>query len=164
MIEWRMVVLKGVFEELDDWIIEENRMAIEQSAIPIDKCEFKVVGQAALLEARLDLSIAATGDLDVFVKVRYEVIEKLNVILKPKGMVYDILSSQIWMPDETEYTDIYSGEFVTATRALPEYILVSKAKHAARKNRDLIMQYLASGPPDRFFDLCEKYEIALDKL
>lgn len=122
-------------------------------------CEFRVVGQNALLEAKLDLKLAATVDVDTIDNASHSVRAKLSEFLRLEGLELDPLGNEIWMPEETRYTDIYIGDWVRALRAWPVYILVSKAKFAIDKNKGLIRQYLAHRPDPLFFDLCEKYEV-----
>jgi len=66
------------------------------------------------------------------------------------------------MPKETRYTVLFSGEFVTLKVADMEAILISKALKAPRKNRALIVEYLARGATPRFMRLARKYGVDLE--
>ena len=66
------------------------------------------------------------------------------------------------MPEETQYADIFVGDWVRAMRALPLYVMVSKAKFAVEKNRALIRQYIAHEAPDEFFELCDRHQVDLE--
>ena len=144
-------MLAIIFEILDGWINDENKEARREGLRAIAKCEFRVVGQMALMEAKLDLHIAVTGDVDAFNNAHHSVMTKWNDLLIANGLKYDLLSNEIWMPAETIYLEIYKGDWVTAFRAEPE-------------NRLLLRQYIASRPPQIFFDLCLKYSVNLDRV
>jgi hypothetical protein len=47
--------------------------------------------------------------------------------------------------------------------AEPEAVLVSKALKAPAKNRQLLVEYLASGPSDRFMKLVAKHTVDLEQ-
>ena len=69
-------MLAGIFERLDLWVAGENRLAGAQGFREIPKSEFRVVGQAALLEAKLNFSVAATVDVDILNNAKHEVVAK----------------------------------------------------------------------------------------
>lgn len=156
--------LEKIFRKLDQWIAEQNAEARKESLPSIAKCEFRVVGQTALLEAKLDLEIVATADVDAVSNATYSVLAKFNELLKAEALEYDQLSNEIWMPRESKYVDIYRGAWVTALRAEPEFVMVSKAKMAMGKNKALLRQYVASGPAKIFFDLCQKYQVSIEDI
>jgi hypothetical protein len=156
-------MISSVLKELDVWINQENLEARQEGSTPLKVCTIQVVGQNALLEANLDLHLAATVDLDAYVNASSAVLTKLRDLLQTRGLVLDPLSSEIWMPTETVYADIWRGDWVIGQRALPEFVMASKAKMAFDKNRNLIQQYIASEPPMRFFDLCDNYQINLEQ-
>ena len=133
-------MLRDIFAKLDNWIEEENNQATKKSFPELKVCEFRVVDQNALLEAKLKLRIAATADVDTIDNASHSIRAMLNELLKLEGLELDPLGKEIWMPEETRYADIYLGKWIRAIRALPVFILVSKAKYAFRKNKDLILQ------------------------
>lgn len=155
-------MLKKVFAELDNWIAEENIERQEDGAMPMRACEIKVIGQTALLEAHLALHVPATMDVDVFANYEYAVKRKFEALLKQNGKELDPVGHEAWMPRETQYEEFYSGKWVKAYLARVEFVILSKAKKAPEKNRSLIVEYLASSPPDTFFKLAEKYAIDLE--
>jgi hypothetical protein len=140
-------MLMGVFQKLDRWIDEENQIRHEDGLLLYPSCEIKVVGQTALIEAKIDLALRATVDVDVFANYDF---------LDPVG-------HEAWMPKETQYTIFFEGTWVKAYLAKPEYIILSKAKKAPDKNRNLIIEYLASSPSKSFFKLAEAYQIDLSR-
>jgi hypothetical protein len=154
-------MLKTIFNKLNNWIDLENKESRREGLKLFKSCTFRVVGQTALLEAKLDLEIAATTDVDAFTDGEAMVVSKFNEFLKQDGLEYDQLSNEIWMPEETTYSQIYKGPWVTALLAEPEFILVSKAKMSPKKNLPLIRAFIASEPRPSFFELCEKHNVDL---
>ena len=136
-------MLAAIFERLDQWVSAENHDAVVEGFLSLPKSIFRVVGQAALLEAKLQFSVAATVDVDVLNNAKHEVVAKLGELLVAEGLELDPLSNQIWMPSETEY------------------IMVSKSLKSTAKNKALLRSYIASRPPEIFFTLCEKYKVDL---
>ena len=57
---------------------------------------------------------------------------------------------------------IFRGKFVRLLLADADAILISKAKMAPAKNRQLLTEYLALGPSDRFLELAQKYDVDLE--
>lgn len=102
-------MLAEIFAELDQWVADENKSAGINGFRSIPRSVFRVVGQAALMEAELDFSIATTVDVDVLNNAKHEVVAKLSELLTAEGLELDPLSNEIWMPDETIYVDIYKG-------------------------------------------------------
>ncbi len=48
-------MLKEVFEALDEWAKVTSRENINEGMMPLGKCLIQVIGQTALLEAKLDM-------------------------------------------------------------------------------------------------------------
>jgi len=157
-------LLKDKFILLDEWIEQENKTSFEEGSPLLKKCEFKILGQTALIEAKLNLSLTATVDVDAYTNAQNIVKAKLAEFLREDNLELDALSDEIWMPTETKYSEFYKGSFVNVFLADPVYILVSKALKAMQKNKLLILEYIASNPPKEFFRLCEKYKVDLKKV
>ncbi len=153
------MALAAVFERLDQWVTAENQSATIEGFRLLPKSIFRVVGQAALLEANVLFNVAATVDVDVLNNAKHEVVAKLSELLMAEGLELDPLSNEIWMPSETRYIEIFNGDWVTAMRAETEFIMVSKALKAPSKNRVLLRNYVATRPPTSFFKMCEKYNV-----
>jgi hypothetical protein len=68
--------------------------------------------------------------------------DKLRSILKSKGLVYDELSKEIWLPDNAIFIPYYSSENLTVSYLDPISALTSKAIKAREKNRFLIRRAL----------------------
>ena len=105
-----------------------------------------------------------TADVDAYTNASYRVVQKLNQLLEPLGKHYDQFSSEIWMPEETEYLSFFDGYRVSVTIAKEEYILISKALKALELNRMLLVEYISRGPSQLFVDLTKKYGISFDSI
>ena len=155
-------MLKKVFAELDKWIAVQNDERGEAGLLKIPKCEIKVFGQTALVEAGLSIHVPATMDVDVFANYDHVVMKKFEELLKQNGKMLDPVGHEAWMPKETEYWKFFSGDWVTTYLAKVEYVMISKAKKALQRNKSLLTEYLASEPPPAFYELASKYEINLN--
>ena len=156
-------MLKEVFAQLDARLEAENSGRRSAGGHLLPRAVFRVLGQTALIEARLDLELAATMDVDAFAQPSDWIItQAFNEVLKSTGQHWDPHSGEIWMPQETEYLPLYSGRCVDAMVARPEYVLISKALKAREKNRNLIIEYLSKSPSDLFVGLAQKYQLDLE--
>lgn len=84
-------------------------------------------------------------------------------MLETYKKVLDPVGHEAWMPRETRYTVLFRGVHVTGQLAQPLFVLLSKALKAPTKNKALIVEYLASGPPREFFQLATKYGLQLER-
>ncbi len=156
-------VLRQVARQLDDWVAQRNREARAQRLLITRPCKVRVLGQTALMEAGVQLTLAATRDVDVTADYESAVEAEFRRLLQKQGRELDALGHDIWMPKETRYSELYSGRWVTVLLADAESVLLSKAHKAPDKNRSLIVEYLASGASRRFLDLAEKYDVNLEQ-
>lgn len=157
-------MLKEIFHKLDKWIGDTNAKRAAAGSATLAKAQIRVIGQTALLEANLDLEIAATMDVDLIEQIEHGVKEKFAELLREEGKILDPVGHEAWMPKETEYDEIFKGQWLTGFIAKPVFIILSKAKHAPEKNGNLIAEYLASDNlDDRLFELAEKYKVDLDQ-
>lgn len=154
-------MLKKILLKLDKWIDEKNTEYREEGMLGLRKCEIRVIGQCALIEAKLGIHLAATMDVDVYAEYDHTIRQKFAALLQEIGKILDPVGHEAWMPKETEYTEFYKGKWVTAFLAKPEYVILSKAKKAPAKNKNLIAEYIALPPSKHFFTLAEKYDIDL---
>jgi hypothetical protein len=155
-------MLKEVFEALDEWAKVTSREDINAGMMPLGKCLIQVIGQTALLEAKLDIHLAATADVDVHQQIEYSFRKTFEELLKKFGKFLDPVGHEAWMPEETKYKNIFKGSHVEGAIALPEYVLISKALKAPQRNRDLIAEYLGGHPTDLFYQLAKKYDVPLE--
>ncbi len=154
-------MLLNIFQQLDQEIIELNLELQSEGSREIPKFYIKIVGQSALLEANTGLALTATMDVDAYANFVWLARVKFCDILKKHHLIYDSLSNEIWMPEETKYVHLYKGFVVDGYYAESEYVLLSKIAKAPEKNKNLILQYIAKGPSQLFLQLCGKYKIDL---
>jgi len=160
---YNKIMIVNAFKELNRWIQQQNTLSVQDSSRLIHSCEFKLLGQSALLEASLSISLAATGDVDAYTNAEYPVCKQLDRFLEGYGMHLDPFSHEVWMPEETTYSLLFKGQYLDLYVADPEYVLLSKALKAPERNMDTIVQYLANEPTELFFDLCEQYGVDLEE-
>ena len=155
-------MLFKIFEKLDQEIMNLNEEFRAEGSSEIPKFHIKILGQSALIESNIALALNSTIDIDAYADFIWVAREKFCEILKENNLVFDELSNEIWMPDETKYISLYEGQFVNGFYAEPEYVLLSKALKAPEKNKNLIVQYISIGPTQIFLDLCKKYHVNLE--
>lgn len=158
-----MLSFHDLFLALDQWVARENIRARAEGTPAHPKCTIRVLGQAALWVADLNLTLTATQDLDAYADYDWAVQKELERLLAKDGKVLDPHGREIWMPRETRYAPIYEGTYVEAFVADPDAVLISKAAKAPEKNAALITEYLAKGASKRFFELAKKYTIDLEQ-
>src|SRR5690242_4702151 len=127
-------MLRPIAERLDDWIGARNREARAEGTRSIKSCRIRLLGQAALLEARAPLTLAATNYVDVYADYEFAVEAEFRRLLKAQGKDLDPLGHEIWMPKETQYSVLYSGRYVELSVADGDAVLVSKGLKAPVKN------------------------------
>lgn len=155
-------MLLKIFEKLDHEIMSLNVEFRAEGSREVPKFHIKILGQSALIESKISLALNATIDIDAYADFIWVAREKFCEILKENDLVFDALSNEIWMPEETKYVSFYRGEYVDGYYAEPEYVLLSKALKAPGKNKNLIIQYISIGPTQLFLDLCDKYQVNLE--
>jgi len=158
-----MLVLADVFLSLDQWVARENVRARADGTPTHKKCTIRVLGQAALWVANVDLTLTATQDLDAYADYDWAVQKELERLLAKDGKVLDPHGHEVWMPRETRYDSLYEGTYVDAWVADPDAVLISKARKAPEKNMGLLTEYLAKGASERFFELAQKYAVDLEQ-
>jgi hypothetical protein len=156
-------MLLRLVQRLDDWALDKNTEARAEGLPGIRPCTIKVLGQTALFEAHVPLSLAATKDVDVVADYEDSMRREFERLLAEEGRELDPLGRESWMPTETQYSELFHGTFVRLLVAEPEAVLVSKALKAPAKNRPLLTEYLANGASERFLKLASKYDIGLEQ-
>jgi hypothetical protein len=156
-------LLREIAQKLDDWVAERNAEARLGGWAGLRPCTIKILGQVALMETGVNLTLVATKDVDVYADYDHAVQQEFHRLLAQVGHELDPVGHEIWMPRETHYGEIHAGRFVRMLLADPDAILVSKALKAPGKNRPLIAEYLATGASDRFFELARKYQVNLEQ-
>lgn len=155
-------MLYKIFEELDHKILTTNQELRAEGALEIPHFFIKVLGQTALIEASIELNLFATVDVDAYANFNWLAKSLFSEVLSKYGLFYDELSSEIWMPKETEYLSYFKGKSFESYLARAEYILLSKLLKAPEKNRILLLEYLAKGASDLFLNLCAQYQVDLE--
>jgi hypothetical protein len=158
-----MYKLARVLLELDRWVARENVRAWAEGSPPHKKCTIRVLGQAALWAAEVDLTLTVTRDLDAYADYEWAVQQELERLLAKEGKVLDPHGQEVWMPSETRYEPLYRGRYVEAFIADPDAVLISKALKGPQKNRALITEYLAKGASERFFEFAQTYGVDLEQ-
>ena len=156
-------MLVEIAERLETFVVQRNLEARREGLLVLRPCVIKLLGQTALLEAEVPLTLALTNDVDVYADYEFAVEQEFRRLLATKGRDLDSLGGEIWMPAETSYQPLFVGKYVTLLVADAESILLSKGLKAPRKNRQLLTEYLASGPSARFLKLVQKYHLDLEQ-
>jgi len=156
-------MLVEIAERLETFVIERNLEARREGLLALRPCVIKLLGQAALLEAKVPLALALTNDVDVYADYEFAIEREFRRLLATQGRELDSLGREVWMPAETTYQPLFVGQYVTLLVADPEAVLLSKGLKAARKNRALLTEYLAKGPSARFLELSQKYGLDLEQ-
>ncbi len=143
--------MKEIFPQLNRWMAQRSAEDVAEGLPRLRPCSIRVVGQIALILAEVPLTLAATKDVDCSTRCEPSVRKRFE-------------GHEAWMPNETEFEPIFSGRFVTASFAQPDFVLLSKARMSPQKNRVLLTEYLAQGASDRFLRLARKYRVDLEGL
>ena len=156
-------MLVEVAERLDAFVVARNIEARSEGLLALRPCVIRLLGQTALLEAKVALTLAATIDVDVYADYDFAIEREFRRLLAARGRELDSLGSEIWMPAETKYSSLFAGYFIALLVADTEAILISKALKAPSKNRSLLIEYLARGASRRFLQLAKKYGLDLEQ-
>ncbi len=154
-------MLLEVFRELEQWIVTENEERKLTGTPLIGPCTIRILGQTALIEALVQLHLVATQDVDAYLSGDQIIQTEFDRLLKSRGKEFDKDSYLIWMPIETEYSNVFTGRLITGQIAQPEYVLLSKASKAPDKNKILIKEFLSLGATPTFLRLAKKYQLDL---
>ena len=150
-------------KELDSWVIRQNEESRTEGMALLPPCEIRLLGQSALFEAAVDLPLVGTVDVDVFANYQHSVQTQFAKLLKKRGLLLDPVGHVAWMPQETQYENVYDGLLVKGFIAEPDFVLLSKALKAPNKNRILLVEYLACGASPLFLKLANKYGVDLEQ-
>ena len=156
-------MLRDIAEQLDQFILAQNAEARREGLPRLRPCTIKLLGQTALMESKVALSLAATNDVDVYADYQFAIEQEFRRLLALQGRDLDPLGREVWMPRETIYHSLFAGRFVTLLVADAESILLSKGLKAPRKNQPLLTEYLARGASARFLELARKYHLNLEQ-
>ena len=134
-----MDLIQNVMALLDAELADINRERGLEDLPSLKTVEIKILGQMSLLmdPSAKDINPTATRDLDALIVGDFVAADKLRSILKSKGLVYDELSKEIWLPDNAIFIPYYSSENLAVSYLDPISALTSKAIKAREKNRFL---------------------------
>lgn len=138
-------LLEKVFKSLDEAIGKENAQRRQDGSLGIPKAEIKVLGQMSLIsnpEVQAKITLFATFDVDAIVTGPHWIETTFKALLKKEGFELDPLSNEIWIPEESTFTNIFSSNHLTCFRLDPLFAFLSKAIKAKEKNRIIISQAL----------------------
>jgi hypothetical protein len=156
-------MLAGVAAALDAWVVAQNVLYRADGLPALKPCRIRVLGQSALLEAGSLLHLNLTNDVDVYADYEHAIEVEFRRLLARHGKELDALGHEIWMPRETRYDALFTGEYVTMQLADMDSVLLSKALKAPVKNRALLVDYLAAGASDRFLGMAKRYRVDLEQ-
>lgn len=153
-------LIVAIFKELDKWIEDYNAEIDPDVGKRLKPIEVHILGQFTLLANDLAarvLTLQRTNDLDAVLKENdWNIVRILNKEILPKyGLELDPQSEDIWIPPGAKYERLHDFKNVRVKLLDPESALVSKAVKAKRKNKNLIIQAIAS---EEFPRLVERIE------
>ncbi len=126
-------------------------------------CVIKLLGQAALLEAKLPLTLAATKDVDVYADYDFAIEHEFRRLLAARGCELDSLGGEVWMPKETTYQPLFVG--ASSSYGLPTLnrFWFPRGSRLRAKKQPLLTEYLARDPSVRFLELAHQYRLDLEQ-
>ena len=132
----------NIFQQLDDRLVEISEESYREGSLTLEKSCIKILGQVSLLvqpDVADKLIPFATNDFDALIESKNSICRtQLIEVLGERGLAYDDLSRDIWLPRSTTYTNIFDGQKLSVDVLDPISALVSKAVKAPDKNRLLI--------------------------
>lgn len=153
-------LLLTIFRELDEWIEAYNADIAADDGKKLRPIEVRILGQFTLLAndfATRVLTLQRTNDLDAVIRENdWNINRILNREILPKhGLNLDSQSEDIWLPPGASYELLHDFKNVRVKLLDPESALVSKAVKAKEKNKNLIIEAIAS---DQFPSLVARIE------
>jgi hypothetical protein len=106
-------VLVEIAERLDAWVVERNLDAQAAGMLRMPACTIRLLGQSALFEVGAPFSLAVTNDVVVRADYVSAIEGEFRRLLKLSGKELGPVGDEIWMPKETNYTQLFGGAFVT---------------------------------------------------
>lgn len=134
----------NTMEQLDAELTRINSERGLEDLPSLKTVEIKILGQMSLLmdPSAKNINPTATRDLDALIIGDFVAANALRSILKSKGLVYDELSKEIWLPDNAQFIPYYNSDNLIVSYLDPISALTSKAIKAKEKNRFLIRRAL----------------------
>lgn len=154
-------VLMNAIKAFED---EVGKLNSARSVGSFRKLEVTVLGQQGLLIRQAQfptLPLLATTDFDAHLKGEPPLEDIFKNKLKDIGLTYDEKSEYIWLPEETEYEEVYNSDLIVVRSPLPIYLIVSKALKAKEKNRALVTAAINEFG-ESLISLLVKYKVNID--
>lgn len=124
--------------------IEKLNSARSIEGLPrFEQFRVTVLGQFSLFLNQYsfeNLPLALTVDFDALIVGDWILKKEFKDRIKKLGFVYDELSEEIWVAENSEYDVVYESENILVKSIQPLYCLLSKAIKAPEKNRILIKE------------------------
>ncbi len=139
-----MKLINDVIKEFEAGIEAQRRELGDEGSL-LEKVKIQILGQMSLLmnpEVNSRIPLLGTQDVDALLKGRWGQTKIFRDVLNSKGLTFDELSSEVWLPKEAEFIEYYDSPFVNVSYLDPISALTSKAIKAAEKNKSLISDAL----------------------
>lgn len=143
-----MALIDELISEVTSKLSAENIERRESGVPELPLYGIKILGQMSLLmdpDASKLLPLAMTVDLDALLTgSRQESYLRtiLKEILNKRGLDYDDLSSEIWLPSDAIFIKYFENHLLIVERLDPISALTSKAIKAPEKNKELLRHAL----------------------
>jgi hypothetical protein len=138
-------LLEKISKILEDEISLANLERAKNSEPRIKPIKITILGQFALIINQgisEKIPLAATMDVDALFEGDWSFRKIFERTLKDSGLILDELSSEIWIPPQSQYVCYYKSAQITIQGLTPIYCLLSKAIKAPDKNKVLIINAL----------------------
>lgn len=139
-----MKLIDDVIKELEERM-EAQRQEFDDDNLLSEKVKIQILGQMSLLmnpEVNSRIQLMGTRDVDALLKGRWGQTKIFREVLNEKGLTFDELSGEIWLPKDAKFIEYYDSHYVNVSYVDPISALTSKAVKAAEKNKVLITDAL----------------------
>src|SRR5258708_32618434 len=109
-------MLREMAGKLDNWVAAQNAQARVGGWAQLRPCTIKVLGQIALMETGVKLTLAATKDVDVYADYDNSIEREFVRLLAAAGHEPDPVGPEIWSPRATRHPNLKAAR--VAERAL----------------------------------------------
>ena len=140
-----MELLNAIIDNLTKRLSQINLERAQDGLPALRKFEIQLLGQMALQlnpDFPKEIMLASTTDLDALVVGDWAARVALKESLSQQGLLYDELSTEIWIPPGAKFVTLFESALVQISALEPIAVLVSKAVKAREKNRFLVAQAL----------------------
>lgn len=138
-----MKLIDNLIKELEEQLRLRREELGEDSLN--SKIEIHMLGQMSLLMNKNiaeKITLVQTNDVDALLKGKTGEAQVFKRVVRSKGLEFDELSREVWIPKDAEFLEYYDSPFVRVTYLDPISALISKAIKAKEKNRILVREAL----------------------